>query len=615
MTHAARHSCLWLLTGLLGGGGLPLGCAIATVAPLTLLLPGQAAEPVTWSFDPSSRQLQLTLPSGITPRYSLLAEPARLVLDIPQSQLSQPEVQQYDDGPIRSVRAAQLDGNSSRIVIEFAPGTVLDPRHAQLTSVPQGTQTRWTLTPLLADSTAIARQPSSQPSAAATAPTEVPEPTPAPEAAPEAPPEAPPEPEAAPATADSAAEPPLLPPPQISSAAGDEPGAGAATAETSAAASRRARDEDVSTSAASLRLPSARASGADSDRLPLDSFSLDGGGAAPVRVPSLEDQPPAAAAAEEPVAAAPAQVRVPPLESLAPVEPVEPTVPAEPSADNEAASDAAIAVPTPVTPSQPSPAAPESAPDENALPPTTEAGPAAPEPPEVAAADDDDATGISPPFIATPPPASGPAAETPPPPSPPASATGTAAVAPVSFGQPLPAANANANGTSPQATAVAEDVAIPAGTVLTLRYPPNQRLELNQNEPWYDVLLLDNDLQDPHTGALLAPAGSQVIGRFEPHGSGYRFVTQTLAVGTRNLPLSAVSGMLAGTPQVSGRNVAVNSGIGALATAVLSGFGGLGLIGGAALGAATTVATSPQAITIEPNQVIQVQVLKDVPRF
>jgi TctA family transporter len=60
--------------------------------------------------------------------------------------------------------------------------------------------------------------------------------------------------------------------------------------------------------------------------------------------------------------------------------------------------------------------------------------------------------------------------------------------------------------------------------------------------------------------------------------------------------------------------LALTSGIGALALTVLTGFTGVGFLGGAVLGAATAVGVAPQTIVVEPNQIIEVQILEDVPR-
>ena len=114
---------------------------------------------------------------------------------------------------------------------------------------------------------------------------------------------------------------------------------------------------------------------------------------------------------------------------------------------------------------------------------------------------------------------------------------------------------------------------------------------------------------------MLAPRGSQLIGRFEPSGTNQQWVSEMIIVSNgQRVPLASTSETLIGTPQVNGGRLAAGSGAGALALALLTGFSGIGLIGGAIVGATTMVGTSPQQVVIEPNQIIAVQVTENVPR-
>lgn len=192
----------------------------------------------------------------------------------------------------------------------------------------------------------------------------------------------------------------------------------------------------------------------------------------------------------------------------------------------------------------------------------------------------------------------------------------------ITFGQPLPTAGVKEDLPSfpyitPPGGAVRTlnpDVLIPAGTLLKLRYSGLQPLRIDQHTTVAEGLLLETELRDAKTGALIAPIGSQVSGQFGPDELGQRWVSQALLLPGRQIPLESASAYFAGPPQVSGQSLAVNSGIGALALTVLTGFTGIGLLGGAFLGATTAVGTAPQVIVIEPNQIIEVQVLADVHR-
>lgn len=176
----------------------------------------------------------------------------------------------------------------------------------------------------------------------------------------------------------------------------------------------------------------------------------------------------------------------------------------------------------------------------------------------------------------------------------------------VPFGEPLP----NAQATAP----IDPQVWLPANTQLALQYPRQEKLELDSDMTWQEVLLLSQDVQDQRTGAVILPAGTQVIGRFETGRYGSRFVAQAISLQGRNVKLTAESDVLTGTRDVSEDALLRNSGIGAAAATVVSGFSGVGLLAGAAAGVAATYVTAPQPAVIYPYQTIQVRVLEDVPR-
>jgi hypothetical protein len=156
---------------------------------------------------------------------------------------------------------------------------------------------------------------------------------------------------------------------------------------------------------------------------------------------------------------------------------------------------------------------------------------------------------------------------------------------------------------------------VAAGTVLELRYVGDEPLDLNINASQNQVLVLAQDIRDPITNGVVAPAGSQLIGQFEPSANGQQWVsTMLIAPAGQQVAFSSTSDYLLGNTQVSPPRVAAGAGVGALALLLLTGWSGVGLVGGALLGATTMVGTSPQHLVSEPNQVMQVQVIQDVPR-
>lgn len=113
----------------------------------------QAAMLANWRFDPAANQLEVTLQERTTPRYFLLAQPTRIVLDLPNTQLNKVASQQNYPGAVRQVRVSQFEKDVARIVLELSPEVVLAPGLVQLQRLqPQGGKgDRWLLRPLIAD--------------------------------------------------------------------------------------------------------------------------------------------------------------------------------------------------------------------------------------------------------------------------------------------------------------------------------------------------------------------------------------------------------------------------------------------------------------------------------
>lgn len=113
----------------------------ATMAASTL------ARLESWRFNPQTQQLEIAVSSQITPNYFYLPQPPRVVLDLPNTQLGYVSTRQDFSGAIQSIRVSQLKSGVTRIVMDLAPGTVLDQRSIQLQSIPGQNQTRWVLSP------------------------------------------------------------------------------------------------------------------------------------------------------------------------------------------------------------------------------------------------------------------------------------------------------------------------------------------------------------------------------------------------------------------------------------------------------------------------------------
>ncbi|WP_445309909.1 AMIN domain-containing protein [Microcoleus vaginatus] len=181
----------------------------------------------------------------------------------------------------------------------------------------------------------------------------------------------------------------------------------------------------------------------------------------------------------------------------------------------------------------------------------------------------------------------------------------------LTFGEPLPRGRSNA----PLQAAAGANVLLPAGTELSLLYPGDRALRLQAKPSRQEVLLLQGGILDSR-GNTIVPANTPVIGRFETTNLGSRFVVEAVSLNGRNIPLLARSEPVGGRrQQPTDRSLLRNTGIGGLALFLLSGFSGIGLLVGAAGGVATTYVAAPQPATIQPGQILQVQLTEDFSQF
>lgn len=129
---------------------LALG-SVALGLPMMLgAAPLQAAQLTQWSFDASSRSLTVTVPNGRSPDYFLLAQPPRIVINLPDTDVGNVPTEQSYSGMVRHIRVGQFQPGMARIVIELAPDVVFAPGQVELRPV-EGD--RWVIRPLLEGNT------------------------------------------------------------------------------------------------------------------------------------------------------------------------------------------------------------------------------------------------------------------------------------------------------------------------------------------------------------------------------------------------------------------------------------------------------------------------------
>ena len=113
-------------------GKTPFYFLLFTVYFLLFTLPAQAARLQFWRFDATQNRLDFTTDEGVQPRAQLVANPTRLVIDLPGIRLGRPAVTEpVSGGAIRSLRVGQFDPATTRIVVELAPGYTIDPNQVK----------------------------------------------------------------------------------------------------------------------------------------------------------------------------------------------------------------------------------------------------------------------------------------------------------------------------------------------------------------------------------------------------------------------------------------------------------------------------------------------------
>ena len=109
-----------------------LGASLASV--LLPLQEAYGAQLTRWLFDPTTHWLTLSVPGGTAPQYFLLAQPPRIVVDLPNTQVHNvPELRAYS-GMVQSIRVGQFQPELTRIVIEFEPNVTFAPGHITIQS-------------------------------------------------------------------------------------------------------------------------------------------------------------------------------------------------------------------------------------------------------------------------------------------------------------------------------------------------------------------------------------------------------------------------------------------------------------------------------------------------
>ncbi len=103
---------------------LPSVVSFAMVSPL----PATAAEILSWQFNAVENRIDFNTSSAVKPEAQILANPSRLIVDLPDTKLKQPTSSQTLSNGIRSLRVGQVEPDRARMVLELDPDYAIDPQ-------------------------------------------------------------------------------------------------------------------------------------------------------------------------------------------------------------------------------------------------------------------------------------------------------------------------------------------------------------------------------------------------------------------------------------------------------------------------------------------------------
>jgi N-acetylmuramoyl-L-alanine amidase len=91
-------------------------------------LPATAAEILSWQFNAVENRIDFSTNSAVKPEAQMLANPSRLIIDLPDTKLKQPTSSQTLGNGMRSLRVGQFDPDRTRMVLELDPDYAIDPQ-------------------------------------------------------------------------------------------------------------------------------------------------------------------------------------------------------------------------------------------------------------------------------------------------------------------------------------------------------------------------------------------------------------------------------------------------------------------------------------------------------
>ena len=107
-----------------------------------ICLPAHAGKLLFWRFESNQNRLVFTTDRGVQPTAQLIANPTRLVIDLPGTILGRPTINQDLGRVITNLRIGQFNAQTTRLVLELAPGYTLNPEEIKIRGI---SPTQWTV--------------------------------------------------------------------------------------------------------------------------------------------------------------------------------------------------------------------------------------------------------------------------------------------------------------------------------------------------------------------------------------------------------------------------------------------------------------------------------------
>lgn len=104
------------------------GLILSCLTFLMLATPVHAGRLLFWRFEANQNRLIFTTDQGVQPTAELISNPTRLVINLPGTILGRPTVKETLGNVVKELRIGQPDPSTTRVVIELAPGYVIDPQ-------------------------------------------------------------------------------------------------------------------------------------------------------------------------------------------------------------------------------------------------------------------------------------------------------------------------------------------------------------------------------------------------------------------------------------------------------------------------------------------------------